>query len=246
VGSGSYNSEQYILFQSTEGIDTWQDKLTEVTVEQRKRLARAVDVRVAFHGLSQSLSEQEIHYLRVAGKGAVEEVITAWKELSRRQLKSYEDQVMRFNGNFSFGLSVADVEKLEVNDIWKHAVESLTTQDTDALARRDAVRLDATARFVVAMLDRELWLNSDQRDVLLEAVKKELPDPDYRISNSRYYGEVTLLCIPLFKLSKTDLAIFTAPQQKAWDAMQNMFQLDGNYVRVQMKNGGQMSFSLPP
>jgi hypothetical protein len=245
MGSGSYNSEQYILFQSTEGVDTWQDKLTEASTEQRKRLTRAMDVRVAFHGLSQALSDQEIRHLRVAGKGAVEEVLAAWKEQSRRQLKSYEDQVVRFNGNFSFGLNVADVYQLESNSIWKHAVESLTQNDTDALASRHNVRLDATARFVVAMLDRELWLNADQRQALLDAVKKELPDPDYRIANHRYYGEVTLLAIPLFKLSKTDLAILSPAQQKAWDAMQGMFQHDGNFVRVQMKNGGQMAFSLP-
>lgn len=245
VGSGSYNSEQYILFQSTEGIDTWQDKLTDVTVEQRKRLSRAVHVRVAFHEVSQGLSEKEVHYLRVAGKGAVEEVIAAWKEQSRRQLKSYEDQVARFNGNFSFGLSVADVHKLEANKIWKHAVESLTTKDSDATAKRDAARLDATARFVVAMLDRELWLNSDQRHILVEAVRKELPDPDYRISNSRYYGEITLMCIPLFKLSKTQLTVLNPAQKQVWETMQSLFQWDGNFVRVQMRNGGQISFSLP-
>ncbi|MEZ6127178.1 MAG: hypothetical protein R3C59_00685 [Planctomycetaceae bacterium] len=246
LDGGSYNSEQYISFSSDEGIDTWQDKLREAGLTQKERLQRAVAVRVDFYEMAYDLPPQSARRLLVAGKGAVDEVVAAWQEQTQRQLKSYEDQMGRFaGGNFSFSMSVADIRQLEHNDIWKYTVESVVTGTTDAMAARNEARSAANARFIVAMLDKELWLEPFQRDRLLTAVQNELPSPDYNDPNRRYFGEISLLCIPLFKFSKHDLTVLSRNQKTTWEVIREPFQFDGNYVRVQMQNGGQMSFVIP-
>ena len=244
--SGSYNIEQYILFQSQDGVDTWSEKLDEAITEQKSRLRRAINVRVSFQEASHGLSESQTHHLEVAGKGAVDDLMEQWKKTTRKQLKSYEDQMGRFNGgNFAFAVSVPDVHKLERDEVWTHAVEALTPDSSDTLAERNEARSHATAMFVVAMLDRELWLDKSQREQMLELVRKNLPSPDYQIPNRNYFGEVTLLSIPLFRLSKQDVALFSAAQMKAWETVKKQLNFDGSMVRVHMKNGGEMSFQVP-
>lgn len=244
--NGSYNSEQYLSFSSEEGIDTWQDKLKEAVVTQKARLTRVIGVRVAFHRMSHQLSDQQTRRLQVAGKGAVDEVIASWKESSRKHLKSYEEQVGRFaGGNFSFGMQVPNVRQLEQNNIWKHTEESIASGVTDALTARNEARRTATAKFIVAMLDKELWLEPFQRERLLDVVRKELPSEENVEPNRRYFSEISLLCIPLFKFSRHDLTILSPHQREVWDEMKEPFNFDGNYVRAQMQNGGQMSFRIP-
>lgn len=248
AGSGrSAGDEQYISFQSNEGVDLWQDKLRDAITAQRSRVMRAVAVRVDFHRSSSEISEADAHHLQVAGKGATDTAIATWKAMSQQQLKQYERNAAQWggNGNFSFSLAVPDVQQVDDDPIWKHTLEQLLPTASDQLTRRSNVRSAATAKFIVAMLDRELWLSKAQREILLEAVLKELPAPDTKIQNANYFLEITLLTIPMFKLSKPDLAILTDSQKTAFEAMKKPFQLQNRNVLVQMQNGGQMHLQIP-
>lgn len=247
VGQNQHlESEQYISFQSNEGVDFWQEKLRDAMKSQRQRMMRAVAVRVDFHRASNEMSESDARHLQVAGKGATDATIAQWKTTSLQQLKSYEEHALQMgNGNFGFSLSVPDVQQVDSDPIWKHTVERLLPAASQQLTGRNNVRSDATAKFIVAMLDRELWLTQAQRDVLIDAVRKELPSPDTKIQNANYFLEVTLLTIPMFKLSKQDLAVLTDSQKSAFEAMKEPFQMQNRYVVVQMKNGGQMHLQIP-
>jgi hypothetical protein len=124
-------------------------------------------------------------------------------------------------------------------------MQQLVPKSTDQLNLRDSVRLEATAKFVVAMLDKELWLTKAQREILIDAVRKELPSPDTKIQNANYFLEVTLLTIPMFKLSKRELSVLTDTQKAAFEAMKKPFQKQNSYILVQMQNGGQMHLQIP-
>lgn len=244
--SRDVNAEQYVSFQSNEGIDLWQDKLKEAIQAQRKRMMRAVGVRVDFHRGQCEMPDVDARRLLVAGKGATDTLVAKWKTTASRQLKSYEEHAaMRGQGNFSFSIGAPDVQQIDGDSVWKHTIEQLLPAASDHLAHRNSVRMDATANFIVATLDRELWLSASQRDILFEAVRKELPSPDFQIQNSRYYLEVSLLMIPLFKLGKRDLAVLSDTQEIAFEAMKKPFQVQNSYVVVQMKNGGQMHLQIP-
>lgn len=242
---GSYNNERYILFQSNEGVDTWQDKLSEASKNQKKRLQRACAVRVAFYKSEHELPEKQARRLVVAGKGTVDEVVAAWKTQSRKQLKSFEDQAMRARGgNFSFGLNVADIHKIEQAGLWKTTLTSIAPDFASASSDRDSARRSAMTNFVVSLVDHELWLTADQRAKLTEKLGRQMPAPDYR-NNYQYFEEITLLAVALFKCSKQDLAILSDSQKAAWETIKKQMPFDGRYVRVPMKHGGQMSFRIP-
>lgn len=239
------NAEQYVSFQSNEGIDLWQDTLRNAIKAQRERLTRAVAVRVDFHQALNEMSDSDARHLQVAGKGATDAAIARWKTTSRQQLKTFEQHAMGAIGNFSFSLQVPNVDQIDADGIWKHSMEQLVPKSTDQLNLRDSVRLEATAKFVVAMLDKELWLTKAQREILIDAVRKELPSPDTKIQNANYFLEVTLLTIPMFKLSKRELSVLTDTQKAAFEAMKKPFQKQNSYILVQMQNGGQMHLQIP-
>jgi len=57
--------------------------------------------------------------------------------------------------------------------------------------------------------------------------------------------ELSLLCIPLFKLSKLDLTILSPPQRAVWAGMKKPFTKQNGYLRVQTKHAGTMMIRLP-
>lgn len=240
-------TQQSIMFKTNDGMDAWQDQLATVIRQQKGRLRRAADVRVDFEVTSAGLDEKDRRYLRVASKGAIEDVIKTWKTQTRQQLDSWGERAAgQFAGrNVSFGVTAADVKQFEKNKLWSFTVESLTEGKTTYSIKRDGIRSEAWARFVVAMIDKELWLSTSQREEMLKCVAAVMPPADYEVQNARYFREVGLLVIPLFKLSKRDLAFLTPAQKTAWDELKKPFQHQGNYVLVQMKNGGSMHLTIP-
>ncbi len=245
--NGSSARDLYVSFSANEGVDAWQEKLRESTKSQRDRLMRAIEVRVEFHKALCDLPYKTVRYLRVAGKGASDEMIASWKATTRQQLKTYEQQAAQWAGqaNFSFSVSAPSITKLGQNEIWTHALESRIPQSNDLLAERDRVRTAATADFVVAMLDKELWLTQQQRRHLAESLIKKLPLPDKTVSNNTYYTDISLLAFALHRLSDQEISVLTDKQIEVWNAMKKVFPTQGQYVVVQRRNGGQMHIALP-
>lgn len=239
-------SDQYVSFDSNDGIDSWQDQLRDGLKAQRARLMRSIAVRVDFYKGSEEMPDAAARRLLVAGKGATEKAIAQWKTTSLTQLKSYEQHAMQMGpGNFSFSLSVPDVQQLDNDPIWRQTVKDLLPNASKQSSERSTVRKDATANFIVAMLDRELWLTKKQRDAMFKAVRNKVPRPDTKIQNSNYFLEVTLLTIPLFKLSKSELAVLNESQQTVLAELKKPFQKQGSTVLVQMENGSQMHLRIP-
>lgn len=245
--NSSSSGRQYLLFSTSDGVDAWQEKLVTSIKEQRERLMRAIAVRVDFHRTQCNLSDETAHRLMVAGKGASDVVIAEWKRTSRTQLKGYEQQAAQWvgRGNMSFAVNLPNIQTLAANDIWTHSIESAVPEASDQLTERNRLRTQANAEFVVAMLDKELWLTQKQREHLIPVVFKMMPHPDKAMSSSSYYNELALLGMTMFKFPDQDLPILTDKQKRAWKAMKKPLQTNGNYILVQRRNGGQMHVGLP-
>ncbi|MEZ6125564.1 MAG: hypothetical protein R3C49_20655 [Planctomycetaceae bacterium] len=98
---------------------------------------------------------------------------------------------------------------------------------------------------MAARLDDELWLTAEERDAIFRKVLQEMPSLDYKSSYRDYIHEVELLCVPLFRFSKHDLADLTDQQKAAWESLAGQFTFDGRTVSFTTPHGGQFQFSLP-
>jgi len=238
-------SQQHVMISTGDDEETLQENLREIVKFQRQRLTRMLAVRADFYQATHALTDQQVRRLRVAGKGAIKDVLTNWKTNTTATAKRYRDRNQFGGRNVQFGMSVPQVRQVTDNNFWKQTVESVISEDSEAMNVREATRRKAIARFIVAMLDRELWLESFQRERLLRSVLKSLPATDDAQANQDRFDEIALLCIPLFKLSKLDLTILSPTQRAVWKIMKQPLKVNSGYVRVQTKKHGTVSFRIP-
>ncbi len=238
-------SEQYLMFSSSEGMNTWHEKLQEACVAQRKRVDRACAVRAAYAMAELGLSEDDARHLKVAGKGVAENLVSAWKKTTRQQLKTYEEQAGRFGGNFSFSMQMPDLNKIETDPIWEHTLEKLPLKPSKSGPNREDAIRKSGAIFLTSLLDKELWLLPDQRTEVQALIEKTLPTSNTANVYRNYMDEVALLVIPLFKFSKQDATVFKGAQKDAWESLKKEFDFNGRYVQVLLKNGGSFHFQIP-
>lgn len=242
-GNGG-NSERYIMFQMSTGDDSWEDELTEHMESQTQRMTTALEVQIDYYRRIESLSEQDTFYLQVAGKGAVDAVLTGWKKTTKQQLDRNREAFAGQMGNFAFSIEAPSLNTTRENEIWKTTVQDLTPNHEKVLGTRTESIQDATARYIVGMLDRELWLTDEQRQQLLKAVRKGVPKETQGLMNQEYFRALSYLCLPMFKLSNHDLKDLTPAQKAAYDLLKKPFSLNGQYVQFQSQHG-QMMFELP-
>jgi len=239
----SGNSE-YIALSTSADPETMEQTLTDVGNTQRTRLQQNLAVRIDFYQSTDDLTERDVRRLTLAGKGAMDAVIREWKAKTRQSFERYREQ---FAGrNVSISLGPPQISQLLANELWMHTVKTVLPENPKAIANRDRMLRAARAKFVVAMLDRELWLEPFQRQRLLESVEELLPFDDVvRSRHQQNIEELTLLCIPLFKLSKLELTILSPSQRMAWNGMKGLFTENNGYVRVQTKRNGTLTIPLP-
>ncbi|MEZ6060551.1 MAG: hypothetical protein R3C19_09335 [Planctomycetaceae bacterium] len=237
-------NEQYLMISTSAGFEAWNKQLDDAVAGQQDRFARAIAVRVSWLEQILKLTPDQARHLEIAGKGAASQCIAEWKKQTRVQLKEWEKQfVQQFAGqDFSFAMNLPDVDKLDENKLWLHAVEKLDS--SGVRSERTEFRRDALVGHVTGMLDRELWLSADQRADLKVLVDKSLP-ATVKVTQP-YFGDMELLVVPLFRISDDDLAaVLTEPQKAAWKNLQTQFQVAGNTVMLTIQGGGQIGFNLP-
>lgn len=241
--AASGNSEAFPVM-TAEDAETVQQRLKDVSAAQRTRLQHNLAVRIDFYESTCDLSERDVRRLTLAGKGTMDSVIRAWKANTRKNIERYQQQ--NAGRNVVVAFPVPSISQLLANELWTHTVKSSVPENSQAITNRDETLKDARAKFVVAMLDRELWLEPFQRERLLKSVQKMLPSGDVaKSSYQRNTDELTLLCIPLFKLSKLELTILSPAQRTVWKGMKEPFTENNGYVRVQTKRNGTLTIPLP-
>ncbi len=242
--SNATSNPNYMLISTGDDEETFHQQLRDTGKQQLKRLSQHVAARIDFYQSIGSLSDRNVRRLRLASKGAMDDVITSWKSNTTKSFERYQTQ--EFAGqNMRIHMSLPTVESLVSNELWKDTVESMVPESSDGLFNRGRAIGNARAKFAVAMLDRELWLDSFQRERLLKSVSKLLPAGSGDSNSHRQStDELSLLCIPLFKLSKLELTILSPAQRQVWAEMKKPFTEQNGYLRAKTKQFGNMSIRL--
>ncbi len=242
--SGTPVTREYIALSTKADPETMEQTLTDAANTQRTRLQQNLAVRIDFYQSTGDLSERDVRRLTLAGKGAMDAVIRAWKAKTSQSLERYREQ---FAGqNVSIGLRPPQISQLLANEFWTHTVKTVVPTDATAITDRDQTLKAARAKFAVAMLDRELWLEPFQRERLLKSIEQRLPADDVSKSHRQQnIDEISLLCLPLFKLSRLELTILSPAQRTAWKGMKEPFTENNSYLRVQTKRNGTLTIPLP-
>ena len=241
--SNNGNNGQYLMFQSQGGTDDWEEQLMDHMKEQTEQMLTAMEVQVDYIRRLSSLSDQDAFYLRVAAKGAVDGVLTTWKRTTQQQLDRNRQAFEGRMGNFAFSIQTPQVEATQQNEIWKTTLTELSPDHQKLAKQRMEQVKDATAAYMVGMLDRELWLTDEQRESLFQSVRKEVPLERHGLMNQEYFRALSYFCVPLFKLSKEDLKVLSPEQKKAYALLKKPFSLNGQYVQFQSEHG-QMMFEM--
>lgn len=237
------NIRPYFSIKTGDDSETQLEALKSYTATQRLYLNRNLAIQIDFHHSTSGLSDKQVRYLKLAGKGAMDDVMRTWKSNTTKTIERYKTQ--QFAGqNVSVGISAVTIRQLMDNPLWAQTLESVVAKDSKAARNRRAVQKAARAKFAVALLDRELWLEPFQRERLLTSVEKTLSSLDSTANQRRNTNEISLLCTPLFKLSKLDLTILSPAQRTVWKGIKDLFTLSNNYARVKTKRRGTISIRL--
>ncbi|MEZ6089961.1 MAG: hypothetical protein R3C05_18430 [Pirellulaceae bacterium] len=236
------NASQPLIFSTDEDFSDWYKRLDEQVSTQQEKFNRATQVRADYYAHQLELSPKQLRKLTVAGKGVATIEVSQWKQQTITQLRSWEERAGQFNGNVSFGVSNIDTSRIDDQPLWKRTMETLSN-DVDRLKQaREQQLSDGDAAGMVAFLDKELWLDVDQREPMLKLVKAAMPKS--QTVSYAYMRELLLLASVASKLSKNDLEHILEPEQiAAFERMLKTFNIENRAVRL--PNIRQDDFRLP-
>ena len=236
AGDGNQN---YIMFQSSEGVDQWEETVKQAVPKQRRLYLNAAAVRIGYLERSLKLTPEQVEYLTIASKGATLGALGDWKVSTQQTIDQMKQHMAQAQGNFGFSAQNISVDGLDQNEIWTSAVREVHG-DKQSGERSAAIRR-AKAITVTALLDQEMWLMPPQRAAVLEFTEASMPRNFVKSDYDQYVRELILLAYPLHKATDTKVnEVLSEPQQAVWKQLKAFFQFNqGNANFVQIPLGDQ-------
>ena len=236
AGDGNQN---YIMFQSSEGADQWEETVKQAVPKQRTLYLNAAAVRIGYLERSLKLTPEQVEYLTVASKGATLDALGDWKVSTHQTIDQMKQHMAQAQGNFGFSAQSISVDGLDQNEIWTSAVREIHG-DKPSGDRNAAIRR-AKAITVTALLDQEMWLMPPQRAAVLEFAEASLPRNFVKSDYDQYIRELILLAYPLHKAAEAKVnEVLSEPQLAVWKQLKGFFQFNqGNANLVQIPLGDQ-------
>ena len=243
-GDGNQN---YIMFQSSEGVEQWEETVKQEVPKQRMLYLNAAAVRIGYLERSLKLKAEQVQYLTVASKGATLDALADWKVSTQQTIDQMKQHMAQAQGNFGFSAQNISVDGLDQNEIWTSAVREVHG-DIQTGERSAAIRR-AKANTVTALLDQEMWLMPTQRAAVLEFTEASMPRNFVKSDYDQYVRELILLVYPLHKVAETKVhEVLSEPQQAVWMQLQGFFQFNQggvNHVQIPLGDqGGAFSVQL--
>jgi len=236
AGDGNQN---YIMFQSSEGADQWEETVKQAVPKQRMLYLNAAAVRIGYLERSLKLTPEQVAYLTIASKGATLSALDDWKVATYQTIDQMKQHMAQAQGNFGFSAQNISVDGLDKNEIWTNAVREVHG-DKQSEERSAAIR-SAKANTVTAMLDQEMWLMPSQRAAVLEFTEAAMPRNSAKSDYDQYVRELILLVYPLHKVAEAKVSdVLSESQQAVWKQLKGFFQFNqGNANFVQIPLGDQ-------
>ena len=193
---------------------------------QEQHFLLCTAVRIGWYRNIMQLEPEKIRQLEVAAKGAARDAATEWRDSTNNSVENILQNIEQFAGNVSMGVA-EPVLNPDRNQIWAKAIAQILPNATNdpMLASRDANASRIRAEVLLALLDEELWLTSEQRTSLLPLVAATVPRvipkqyPDY-------FREITLVAYPLTRMDEAPRnAVLTPQQQVVWGQLAAFFRI---------------------
>ena len=232
-------NQNYIMFQSSEGADQWEETVKQAVPKQQMLYLNAAAVRIGYLERSLKLTPEQVEYLTIASKGATIDALGNWKVSTHQTIDQMKQHMAQAQGNFAFSAQNISVDGLDQNEIWTSAVREVHG-DKQSEERNSAIRR-AKAQTITALLDQEMWLMPPQRAAVLEFTEASLPRNSFKSDYYQYIRELILLAYPLHKAAETRVnEVLSESQQMVWKQLKGFFQFNqGNANLVQIPLGDQ-------
>ncbi len=244
VFNNSASDDRPLMF-SLMAPESWPEQVDAASAGIKSMYIRSARMRIEWLAETLNLSPEQEQHLTIAATGASIQCAAAWKQRANEQLKQWKDQQGgQIAGRFlQFSIRVPSDDEFDRNQLWQHSLSKLGA--ADAIRIREEFHQSVRERYLVAMLDKELWLTEEQREPLAAMVASTLSTFGQNETDS--YKEIRLLTIPLAGIANDKLAdLLTEAQQTAWKTLQSQFQIIGDVVVMKMQNGHPAEFVLPP
>ena len=230
--------------------------LTQSDAEQAKHLRQNMDIVIGDVRRVVGLPKDRLRLLEIAAKGAVDRNMEGWRTAQENQVRQQAQgltativrQRLEAVGTMTVGNEAPDESAL-----WKEALTSALTPEerskwAEAEEGRNAYRLQAVAKLLVAELDRQLGLTLTQCQKLepmtTQAVHDYLPDMGSYIDRGNGI-DFRMLLLLLNAVPQADTqAILTPTQYTKWNQViadyRGWWQSVDQTHRTRIQNGGAM------
>ena len=237
AGDGNQN---YIMFQSSEGADQWEETVKQSVPKQRTIYLNAAAVRIGYLERSLKLTPEQVAYLTIASKGATLNALDDWKVATHQTIDQMKQHMAQQQGNFGFSAQNISVDGLDKNEIWTSAIREV--QGEKPSEERIAAIRRAKSNAVTALLDQEMWLMPSQRAAVLKFTEAAMPANSVKSDYDQYVRELILLVYPLHKTPETTVTeVLSESQQAVWKQLKGFFQFNqgnANYVQIPLGDQG--------
>ncbi len=235
----SEGNQNYITFQASEGVEQWEDTITQAVPKQRMLYLNAAAVRIGYLERSLMLTPEQVEFLTVASKGAVVDALGDWRVATHQTIEQMKQHMAQNQGNFGFSAQCIAVDTLDQNEIWASAIREVHG-DKQSGQRSDSMRR-AKVNTVTALLDQEMWLMPTQRAAVLEFTEAAMPRNVVKAIYDEYVRELILLAYPLHKADEAKVKeVLSEPQQAVWLQLKGFFKFNpGNANLVHIPWGDQ-------
>ena len=235
-----------VTFDAPVSADEVTSTLTQLAAQQKQRCEDDVARRVAAFQKGWMLSPDQAAMLKLAGKGATIRCLHDWKIRSEQWIRGMLEKP-RGPAGLSLHMAAIDRNALYHHPIWVNALNSVRPQPdlgTGAVPDRNHQRRMAIAAWVLVTLDRELWLQPDQRQLLRQRINAILPAGMERMTAPG--RELGYLAFTLSALSQAeDLNFLDDAQRHVWQLLQEQFHSDGRSVKIRRNDGSLFSMDQP-
>lgn len=242
-GAGPSTRPGFVRLQAIDSRKQWSVQLRSTFDGQKERLLRIMELQTVYCQTEGQLKKTDADHLRVAAKGVIEEVLPAWESRLLERMQGFQE--VAGGRNEVYWLREMSSHDPEKNELWKQTLSSLVPFDSVLVQSRRNARHNAISGYATAMLDRELWLDPQQREQMQLSIHKALAASDDDYLTREQFSELGILCVPLFRLTESDLAVLNKAQQAALKANKASLTVEGSSVRPKPDVVAMVSLRIP-
>ncbi len=235
------SNHQAVVLLSAKSEEELQKKISAEIQKRMVNLKPALELRIDYFSHQLQLNGQDQQYLKLAGKGTMIKLANQWKENALLLQKEYAKRANQNEGQLIHRtiLPLIRLYGFDHHPLWEHAVRKVMTDA--AYEKRERMIQQATLNYLMALLDQELWLRSEQRTRIAMIYQNvSIYDRGRYCQNINYSNsyDLSLLAAVLADEREAELSgILDDSQLAALTELKKQFQQDQDILTVNTRHG---------